>query len=100
MWVKCVSVESAETHGGKTMMMTSSSTQSYDMQHVECLVYHYADKPNVEVEMPATLAVAETGEHLIEDVAGVGVIMPAGWLRITVYPRFERKPFEQGIGGI
>jgi hypothetical protein len=74
--------------------MMTSSTARYDMQHVETLVYHYADKPDVEVEMPATVAVAETGEHLITDVANVGVIVPAGWLQITVYPRLDHKPFQ------
>jgi hypothetical protein len=75
------------------MMTNSTHSTRYDMRHVEALVYHFADKPDVEVEMPATVAVAETGEHLITDVAGVGVIVPPGWMRIEVYPLPDRTPF-------
>jgi hypothetical protein len=73
-------------------------TTSIDMRNVETLVYVYAHphsgKPiELEVEDPATFRVMPDGSHEIVDLADVGVIMPAGWLQITVYPNHDCKPF-------
>jgi hypothetical protein len=72
-----------------------------DMTHVECLAYAYPNpnggKPLVlDIEDPATLRVTPEGHHEIVDLADVGVIMRAGWLRIEVYPRLDCKPFIVG----
>jgi hypothetical protein len=69
-----------------------------DITNVETLVYLYADphggKPlELEVEDPKSFRVTPEGHHEIVDLADVGVIMPAGWLQITVYPNLDRKPF-------
>jgi hypothetical protein len=45
------------------------------------------------LEDPETIYVTSEGHHEITDLAGVGVVVPAGWLRIEVYPHRDRKPF-------
>jgi hypothetical protein len=79
--------------------MMTNSTHTIDLTHAETLVYLYADphggKPlELEVEDPKTFRVGPDGSHEITDMADVGVIMPAGWLRIAVYPNRDRKPFQ------
>jgi hypothetical protein len=69
-----------------------------DLTNIETLVYLYADphggKPlELEVEAPESFRVRPDGGHEITDMAGVGAIMPAGWLRIEVYPNRDCKPF-------
>ena len=69
-----------------------------DMSHAETLVYLYADPHGgapleLEVEYPATFRVMPDGSHKIVDVAGYGVVMAPGWLRIEVYPNVDCKPF-------
>jgi hypothetical protein len=69
-----------------------------DLTHAETLVYLYADPHGgklieLEVEDPKTFRVTPEG-HEITDMADVGVIMPAGWLRIEVYPNHDCKPFQ------
>jgi hypothetical protein len=70
-----------------------------DLTHAETLVYLYANPHGgtpieLEVEDPATFRVMPDGSHKITDMADVGVIMPAGWLRIEVYPNRDRAPFQ------
>jgi hypothetical protein len=67
------------------------NANNIDLTHAETLVYLYADPHGgqpleLEIEYPATLRVTPEGNHEITDMADVGVIMPAGWLQITVYP--------------
>jgi hypothetical protein len=70
-----------------------------DITSAETLVYLYADphggKPiELEVEYPKSFSVGPDGSHEITDMADIGVIMPAGWLRIEVYPNRDRAPFQ------
>jgi len=63
-----------------------------NLTNAETLVYLYADPHGgppieLEVEYPRSFRVAPDGSHEIVDLADVGVIMPAGWLRIECYPR-------------
>jgi hypothetical protein len=58
-----VSVDAHLSSPARRNPMTPNGTHSYDMSHVEALTYRFADKPDVTVEMPATVAVAETGVH-------------------------------------
>jgi len=63
-----------------------------NLTNAETLVYLYADphggKPiELEIEDPATFHVAPDGSHKIVDVAGYGVVMAPGWLRVECYPR-------------
>jgi hypothetical protein len=78
--------------------MMTTSTHITDLTHVESLVYLYSNphggKPlELEVESPESFRVTPEGLHEIVDMAGVGVVMPAGWLQITVYPNHDCKPF-------
>lgn len=78
--------------------MMTNSTHTIDLTHAETLVYLYAEphggKPlELEVEDPKSFRVTPEGNHEITDLADVGVIMPAGWLRIEVYPNVDCKPF-------
>jgi hypothetical protein len=78
--------------------MMTTSTHIIDFTHVECLVYVYPNPHGgppieLEVEAPESFRVTPEGQHEITDMAGVGVIMPAGWLQITVYPNRDCKPF-------
>jgi hypothetical protein len=73
-----------------------------DLTHAETLVYLYPDphggKPiELEVEAPESFRVRPDGGHEIIDLAGVGVVMPAGWLQITVYPNRDRTPFNDTV---
>jgi hypothetical protein len=83
---------------GDPMMMTAT-TDTLDLTHVETLLYVYPNphggKIEIEVEDPETIRVTPEGDHEIVDLADVGVIMPAGWLQITVYPRVDCKPFKE-----
>lgn len=72
------------------------------MTNAETLVYLYADphggKPiEMEIEDPKSFRVTPEGGHEITDLAGVGVVMPAGWLQITVYPNRDRTPFNDTV---
>jgi hypothetical protein len=77
-------------------------TTSIDMRHAETLVYAYANPHGgnlieMEIEAPESFRVRPDGGHEITDLAGVGVVMPAGWLQITVYPNHDCKPFADGL---
>jgi hypothetical protein len=79
-------------------MQFSDRSENLSLTDVETLVYTYpnpngGDRIEMEVEDPAMLRVTPEGQHEITDVAGYGVIMPAGWLRIEVYPNRDRAPF-------
>jgi hypothetical protein len=80
-------------------MMMTAITDTIDLTHVETLVYLYADqygdKPiELEIEDPKSFRVTPDGSQEITDMADVGVIMPAGWLQITIYPNHDCKPFQ------
>jgi hypothetical protein len=64
-----------------------------DLRHEEARVYEYPDGRKVTVEAPASMTKTRSGEHQIVDVAGVGIVVAPGWLRIEVYPNFGRTPF-------
>lgn len=51
----------------------------------------------MEIEDPKSFRVTPEGGHEITDLAGVGVVMPAGWLQITVYPNRDRTPFNDTV---
>jgi hypothetical protein len=82
---------------GEVKMNYTSRTGSIDFTHVETLVYVYPSPHGraieLEVEGPESFRVTPDGDHEITDLAGVGVVMQAGWLQITVYPNRECKPF-------
>ena len=78
--------------------MCEMNSSSIDLTHAETLVYTYpnphGDKPlELEVEAPKSFRVTPDGAHEITDMADVDVIMPAGWLQITLYPNRDRAPF-------
>jgi hypothetical protein len=79
-------------------MQFSDRSENLSLTNVETLVYLYANphggKPiEIEVEDPKTFSVTADGNHMITDMADVGVVMPAGWLRIEVWPNVDCKPF-------
>ena len=69
-----------------------------DLTHVETLVYAYANPyggkiVEMEIEDPKSFRVMLDGGHEITEYGDVVTVMPAGWLRITVYPNHDCKAF-------